>query len=407
MRETSTDHHQWATPPTTPQSHYDHVIPVYGNSSSLTIDLTESLREAFKYNKSVQLQLSEGCFIVTSNDLATFSGWSDFAIVGKGIDLSTIICEDGIGLTFLSSMRIVFGNVSIKGCGRVQNSTSKNFNISERLSFLQFWVAVYFLSCGDITMDRVNVSDTNGVGVVMYNCNGTNMFKSSIFKLNFRENDVLSRSGNVAVEFSYCQPGDTNCKDNEPPSFQVTQSTYTFYKCYFQYSSDVDYYGQYNVPIVPYPHGTEHMAFGKGGSLSVIFKGRSSGNSMTIDSCTFNDNSAQWGGGLYTSFADQSIHNTVTVVRSDFYMNIIPCHGNSPDWHQSGGATQIDFFYYPADNEVWRGYQPSVLRNSVSFYSTSFASNIACWGGAVSIVVSRETILCCLTVAISTITTQA
>ena len=387
------------TPPTTPQSHYDHVIPVYGNSNltdcsesnSLNTDLTESLREAFKYNKSVQLQLSEGCFVVTSNDLVTFSGWSDFAIVGKGIDLSTIICEDGIGLTFLSSMRIMFGNVSIKGCGRVQNSTSKNFSISEHLSFLQFWVGMHFLSCGDITMDRVNVFNTNGVGVVMYNCNGTNTFNSSIFKINFRENDVLSRSGNVAVEFSYCQPGDTNCKDNEPPSFQVTQSTYTFYKCYFQYSSDVDFHGQYNVPIVPYPHGTEHMAFGKGGGLSVIFKGRSSGNSMTIDSCTFNDNSAQWGGGLYTSFADQSIDNKVTVVQSDLYMNTIPCHGNSPNWHQSGGAAQIDFFYYPADNEVWRGYQPSVLRNSVSFYSTLFASNIACWGGAVSIVVSRET----------------
>ena len=381
------------TPPTTSQSHYDHVIPVYGNFSitdcrKSQTDLNGSLREAFKYNKSVQLQLSEGCFTVTSNDLATFSGWTDFAIVGKGMDVSTITCGNGVGFTFLSSTRVVFHNVSIMRCSRVQNSTSKNFTISERLSFVQFWVGMYFLSCGDIIMDHVVVSDTNGVGVVMYNCNGTNTFNFSTFKVNFREDDVLSRSGNVAIEFTYCLPGDTTCKDNELPSFQVAQSTYTFYQCQFQYSSN---FYEYNVPIVPYPHGTEHMAFGKGGGLSVIFKGRSSENSVIIDSCTLDDNSAQWGGGLYTSFADQSIDNSVTVVDSSLYMNIIPCHGNSPERHQSGGATQINFFYYPADNELWPGYQPNVLRNSVRFRKTDFASNVACLGGAVSIVISRET----------------
>ena len=382
---------------TPPQNHYEHVIPVNGNAnvtdcSESSTDLNEPLSEAFKYNKSIQLQLSEGCFIVNSNDLATFSGWTDFAIVGKGSDLSVLTCADGVGLAFLSSTRIVFRDVRIKGCTRVQNSTSKNFTAdtptSKYLSFLQFWVGVYFLSCGDITMDSVEVSDTEGVGVVMYNCNGTNMFTFSTFKMNFRDDDELFHSGNVAIEFSFCQPGDTNCRDSEPPSFQVAQSVYTFHQCKFQYS-DADV-RRYNGPIVPYPHGTEHVAFGKGAGLSVIFKGRSSGNSINIDSCIFNDNSAQWGGGLYTSFGDQSIDNKVTVAQSQFNMNINPCQGNSRDWHQSGGGAQIDFFYYPADNEMWPGYQPNVLRNSVSFYKTDFASNMACWGGAVSIVVSRE-----------------
>lgn len=385
---------------------YKNVIPVrYGNSSVADCiksgfpktDLNESLKEAFRYKKSVQLQLSEGCFIVTSNDLATFSGWTDFAIVGKGVGTSTISCDEDVGFSFLSSTGIAFRNVSITGCSRVQNSTSKNFSTdawaSERLSFVQFWVGVYFLSCSDITMDHVNVSRTNGVGVVMYNCNGTNTFNYSTFELNYREGDELFRGGNVAVEFSYCLPGDINCKSDESPSFQVTQSTYTFYRCEFQYilySSDKSTH-PYNVPIVPYPHGTEHMAFGKGGGLSVIFKGRSSRNSIIIDTCTFHDNSAQWGGGLYTSFADQSTDNTVTVVQSHFYMNENPCSGNSRKWHQSGGAAQIDFFYYPPDDDLWPGYRPSVLRNNVSFYRTTFATNMACWGGAVSIVVSRET----------------
>ena len=381
------------------QVHYDHIISVHENSSvtdcsdsESRIDLNGPLNEAFKFNKSVQLQLSKGCFIVASNELATFSGWTDFAIVGKGSNLSTLTCANGVGLTFLSSMRIMFRDIRIENCSRVQNSTSKNFTadtlISKRLSFLRFWVGVYFLSCGDITMDHVEVSNTSGVGVVMYNCNGTNTFTYSTFKLNFRDDYEFSRSGNMAIEFSFCQPGDTSCKDSEPPSFQVTQSIYTFHQCNFQYSS-ADLV-QYNGPIVPYPHGTEHIAFGKGGGLSIIFKGRSSGNFINIDSCKFNDNSAQWGGGLYTSFGDQSVDNKVIVAQSQFYMNINYCQGHSRDWHQSGGGAQIDFFYYPADNEVWPGYQPSVLRNSVIFNRTDFASNMACWGGAISIVVSRE-----------------
>ena len=389
------------TPPT-PQTHYEHVIPVHGNSSvtdcsesgSQMTNLNEPLSEAFRYNKSVQLLLSEGCFVVTSNDLATFSGWTDFAIVGKGMDVSTITCGDEIGFTFLLSTRIVFRNVAITGCSRAQSSTSKNFTAdnqtSEHLSFIQFWVGVYFLSCSDITMDHVEISDTNGVGVVMYICNGTNTFNYSTFKQCYREGDKLSRSGNVAIEFSYCLPGDVDCSDSELPSFQTTNSSYTFYQCQFGFSGDPGL-DQYNVPIVPYPHGTEHIAFGKGGGLSVIFKGRSSGNSITIDTCTFTYNSAQWGGGLYISFSDQSVDNTVTVVQSQFDLNTNPCDGYSHEWHQAGGAVRIIYFYFPADDELWPGYQPNVLRNSVSFYKTDFISNMACWGGAVSIVVSRET----------------
>ena len=382
----------YKVPKTPPLSHYEHTVQVKNSSSgSDCADLNETLAEVFKKNKnnhSLELQLDEGCYNLTSSKLAIFSGWTDVAIVGKGVEVSNITCSKEVGFTFLSSFGITFRDVKITRCAQAQISTSKNFNVSDTLPYHQFWVGVYFLSCGDITMDHVEVSDTNGVGVVMYNCNSTNTFTNSTFKLNFRDGDELFRSGNVAIEFSFCQPGDINCKDSEPPSFQVTQSVYTFHQCRFQYS-DADI-RRYNGPIVPYPHGTEHVAFGKGAGLSVIFKGRSSGNSINIDSCKFNDNSAQWGGGLYTSFGDQSIDNKVTVAQSQFNMNINLCQGNSHDWHQSGGGAQIDFIYYPADNEVWPGYQPDVLRNSVSFYNTSFASNMACWGGAVSIVVSWE-----------------
>ena len=355
-------------------------------------DLNEVLAEAFEKNMnnhSLKLQLDEACYLLSSSSLATFSGWTDVAIVGKGVEVSNITCGVKVGFTFLSSFGITFRDVKILNCAQTQTSTSKNFSDTQGMSYLLFWVGIYFLSCGDITMDHVEVSSSNGVGVVMFNCNGTNIFNSSTFKLNFRDDDELARSGNVAIEFSFCQPGDVNCKDNEPPSFKVNQSNYIFYQCYFQYSTDVDFY-QYNIPIVPYPHGTEHMAFGKGGGLSVIFKGRSSGNSVSIQNCTFSHNSAQWGSGLYTGFGDQSMNNSITIEECHFYYNAGSCLGTPGNWKQSGGAAQIDFIYYPADNELWPGYQPNVRGNSVRFRDTYFTNNQACWGGAVSIVISRE-----------------
>ena len=370
--------------------HYEHIIPVRSNGTVCT-NLTAPLTEAFRYNSSVLLQLSEGCFSVTSNELATFSRWTDFAIVGKSKDVSTLTCADGVGLSFLSSFGVMFRNVCIKGCGRVQTSTSRNFtSTSGRLSYVNFWVGVYFLSCGDVTMDHVEVRGSEGVGVVMYNCNGTNMFNHTSFVVNFLDDDDLYSSGGMAVEFSFCQPGDINCNDGKPPSIQVAQSSYTFYQCMFQANGFQNYQTKDTLVTIPYPHGTEHVAFGKGGGLSVVFKGRSSGNTIAIDSCTFMDNSAQWGGGLYTSFGDQSVDNKVTVANSKFTQNINYCGGTARAWRQSGGGAQIDFIYYPADNDLWPGYQPNVVRNSVNFYKTDFAANMACWGGAVSIVVSRE-----------------
>ena len=380
-----------AAPPSLP--HYEYIVKVNKSSNSAECtDLSDTLTNAFRNNKqnsSLELELDEGCFNLTSPELATFSGWTDIAIVGTGSKQSDIRCSKGVGLAFLSSVRVTLRNVKVEGCAGIQTSTSKDFTSvdSGGLSYLEFWVGVYFLSCSDVTMDHVEVSDTKGVGMVMYNCNGTNTFDHANFSGNYLDGDKLYRGGGVAVEFSFCQPGDVHCNDSENSSVELTRSNYTFHQCWFHGNRQT---GDYNVTVVPYPHGTEHMAFGKGGGLSISFKGRSHGNSITIDTCQFRSNSALWGGGLYISFGDQSRDNRVTVTNSTFYFNVNRCKGTSPKWIQSGGGAQIDFIYYPPDDDLWPHYQPNVTRNSVSFYGTSFSSNMACWGGAVSIVVSRE-----------------
>ena len=80
------------------------------------------------------------------------------AIVGKGVEVSNVTCSEKVGFTFLSSFGITFRDVKILNCAQTQTSTSKNFSDTQGMSYLLFWVGIYFLSCGDITMDHVEVA---------------------------------------------------------------------------------------------------------------------------------------------------------------------------------------------------------------------------------------------------------
>ena len=59
-------------------------------------------------------------------------------------------------------------NVTIFGCGAVQNSTSK---YAERYSlvYLKIQVAAFFHACKDIHLTNVNFIKSNGTGIVFYN----------------------------------------------------------------------------------------------------------------------------------------------------------------------------------------------------------------------------------------------
>ena len=54
--------------------------------------------------------------------------------------------------------------------------------------------------------------------------------------------------------------------------------------------------------------GTDNQQFGRGGGLSVFFKGHSLNNSISISDCLFDDNYAVWGGGFHSDIVDDSTH---------------------------------------------------------------------------------------------------
>ena len=123
------------------------------------------------------------------------------------------------------------------------------------------------------------------------------------------------------------------------------------------------------------PYQEIHEAFGRGGGLSVFFKGNATNNTIHVVNCIFKYNHALLGGELLIEFDDNSICNTVLVASSCFEYN----HCDFNDSYGTGGgairiATQV---YYGSSSEL-RGNQVTV-RNS------TFKKNKALNGGALSV----------------------
>ena len=374
---------------------YTHEVNVNCTPSSDSC-LSNALGQAQGFKGSVLVQLTAGTFVLNSTVNARFESFNDLAIVGAGPSGKTVIeCDRSkmVGLTFINSSRITIANVSFRYCGALQNSTSKNFSSVgassnvKTMSFLKFSSALYFLFCSKITMQSVAVNRSKGSGVVMYNSGDTNTFTDCDFLFNNYDTQYLGGSG-MSIDFSYCIPGDTSCQLDRVSKVNVTGSSYSFNNCKFSFNNAVSL-GLHEELI--YPHGSKHMTFGKGGGLSVNFGGQAIGNTIHFNNCDFRFNSAELGGGgLYVKFGDISVNNTIIVANSRLNVNTLNCKESKNNWTLAGGGVKIDFIHYPPDSDLWPGYDSRVEGNNVSFIDSYFVGNIACYGGAVSFVSSRE-----------------
>lgn len=284
---------------------------------------------------------------------------SGITIFGNGSNTTIIECNDGAGFGFIDASNINISELTLSGCGELRNSTTLNAALNATIPFR---AALYFLNVVNVTIDSVTVINSNGMGVAMYDVTGNVIVRNSIF----RNNTVLSHKypggGGFSVEFTFCEPGMVKLLNtSECETSTNNNSIYLFYNCVFDsnIATTVDIS---DTTYATNAYGFNNQQFGRGGGLSVFFKGKAFKNTVTIDSCTFTNNSAIWGGGFHSDIVDHSRNNSLEIINCTFYYNRCPFDDAYENGLYSvntgGGAIRIALLFFDI--------RASVLHNSVS-----------------------------------------
>ena len=333
----------------------------------------------------VSLIVNEGEYNLTNDsNLTVIEGRTGgFTISGNCSTTGPCVqieCEKGAGLSFIKSDEITLKNLMFSGCGFPNNSTSKNLSSAEP-AFLQVTSALYFLLCRTVTISHVTVNETKGTGVVMYSTMGTNKITNSHFISN--KPPMLSDSdtggGGVYIEFAYCYPGNKSCfngPSNIPDNY-TGNSTYIISDCIFaNNSANTSIPSQASYIL---PHKSNHSALGRGGGLSLFFKGNASKNVVTIQNCELTNNTAKWGAGLFVEMQDWSRNNSVSVTDSALSGN--ECFIKENIRGTGGGGARVGYVFF---NDT------KVKYNTISFENCTFSNNSAYFGGGISFYATRD-----------------
>ena len=293
----------------------------------------------------------------------------------------SIICEQNAGLTFIKSDTITLQNLVFSGCGYPNNSTSRDFSFGPTPHFLLVQSALYFLLCRTVTLSHITVQHSDGIGVVMYSTVGNNIITRSKFISNKRNgSDIFTGGGGLYIEFSYCYPGNTSCFDgpsNIPKYFTIGANFVITDSIFSENLANISDTSQYTFIL---PQKSNHLAFGRGGGLSVFFKGVATNNTVNVIGSVFSNNIALWGGGVFVEYQDYSTNNSITLENSVITGN--EClYKNSSSHGTGGGGARVGYIFF---------YDTHAKHNSISFKNCYFSNNFAFFGGGLSFYTARE-----------------
>ena len=346
-----------------------------GNVSCLTLDFVFS-----KLSDSgipISISILEGNYNFTLNSTITgglFKSCSAINITGVSVDNTSIVCGVDAGLAFQNIPQVKIANITFTNCGALRNSTSVNLTSKSPNTTLLLSAALYFMYCKNVQIVNVIVQNSNSTGVVMYNTYGDLHVEGSTFISNKKQQNSPPSNGGFYTEFVYCDPGkiDENCVHQKN-----INTNYLFKSNRFLYNVALNKVGG---TLFYLPHKLNYYSFGRGGGLSVVFKGNASSNTVVIDNCKFFGNRASWGGGLLIEFEDFSKSNKIIINNTNFSENWVIMEAKN-GYGTVGGGARVGFVILD---------QRSVENNSVIFKNCFFTGNKALCGGGFGMYVPSE-----------------
>ena len=262
-------------------------------------------------SSNTSVDIDTGIYPLTGSN--TVENITDISIQGSHNTTLQCIQSAPSGLAFVNCSRITLAKFRVEKCGIFRNSTTlfRNSNTTAKTM-----VAIYVSACRDLVVHQVDIVWTNGTGMQMFTVLGNVLVEWSNFSHNLIKGMALSGGGGggLYIEFPYCPPGTI-----EGPLCGVAVSNnaaYIIRHCYF--SGNNASVSDPSVDSFTVENQTSHVAFGRGGGLSLFFAGAAYNNSVLVENCTFVANTAVWGGGLFGQFQDMA-KGTVVIHLSHNY----------------------------------------------------------------------------------------
>ena len=353
-------------------SNYKHTVCVTsdverGNASLPVASSCHSLDDVLDHVKDstlIQLDTSE----LKLSKLVEFERKTHISIVGLNGN-TTITClpsnsSQEAGLAFIAVQDLTLVNLTFQNCGALHNSTTASYEANN--STLLFRSTIYILNCTDVALTNVAVRHSLGNGLAFFDTNGTVKVENSTFEWNRVPESDAPGGGGVYVEFTYCSPGYYKCNHSADHKLRLSSNvTYTFHKCHFEFNK-ASTLGEDSGFIRA--KGTKFQGLGRGGGLTIFWKGVAANNIINVSNCSFQGNSAIWGGGLYVAFQDSPKNNTVIINNSTFENNVCYKHG--------GGGADVGYLFFDDDLPQ---------NNSIIFQHCNFTNNTAKFGGGVEL----------------------
>ena len=320
------------------------------------------------HGDSVSVSLFDGNYSFTLNSTVTSSLFKNCPVInitGVSTDNTSITCGIDAGFAFQNILEVNIAKITFTSCGSLRNSTSVNVTINSPNTTFLLSTALYFVYCKDVYIVNVIVQNSNSTGVVMYNTYGNLLINGSTFMGNSNQKNSLPSNGGLYIEFVYCDPGkvDDNCiqQKNYNASFWLDSNRFLFNYASVKLENMLFYV----------PHKAKYYSFGRGGGLSIVFRGNASNNTVHINNCAFYGNSASRGGGLLVEFEDFAKNNKMFISNTHFSENRVMLD-NENGYGTAGGGVRAGFVIYE---------QKSVEFNTMLFENCLFAGNTALWGG--------------------------
>ena len=320
-------------------------------------------------NDNTIIQLVNGSVNLSSSN-TTLRGLSIIAIVGTGITRTTVQCNSSnAGLYFIGINNLTLANFTITNCSMIQNSTTWNDS-----SPVQYLSAVTIYNSSKVTIESLSLKHNNGIGLSIINTGKFVTIHGSIFDNNYITNGDHAGGGGLYIEFPFCLPGKLCDYTRPSDNYFSNNSWYTIDSCNFTNNAakKIKTSSQFHSKSLS---AYNEPTFGRGGGMSVFFRGNSTNNTIDIISTKFISNIAVWGGGLFIEFSHYANNNTISI-KENTQFSTNRCHDNENPEDPQGGGVLILYNFYNRKKMLPK-------RNNVSFYQSYFVLNTAYWGGGV------------------------